>query len=579
MNKIKNKALALFSIVALVAFAFTTKAVTLPLVPANYDDSLASGISASATSLTLVNGTDRSGNSLSGFACFTIDEGSPSLEYVCGTASGTAVTGLTRGLDAQNPNATSTGSVHRRGANVKITDYPLSGFLKRILNGVDSLTSILKYDFSTYTQFTDDRDIVNKAYVDGQTAGTVHWTLSGINIYNANAGNVGIGSSTPGYKLTVLGDAYTSGSSTTAGNLSVSGNSATTGSSTVAGNLTVSGNSTLGTSTNSGTATFNNVIVNGTITGSGLSKFGGTGADGALSIGSGTTTLDIATTTVFTKNYSSISITGTGALAFSNPHASGTVVILKSQGACTLTSSNALMINLKGIGAAGGAANGAASGTQAFGILDDAPHFGGNTSAGVGTQYTNRNFYTYASTTPDIVWRKGIFIVPGSGGGSGKSAGGGTVAGAGGRGGGALLMECAGDLNFTGTINASGENGNVGTGAGGYSSGGGGGGAAGMVVILYNGNATSTGIITTAGGAGGASQPDGGSNMGYTAGMPGAGSIGGAGGAGGAAGGGAGSNAGGPGAGGGGAGGDDLGGAGGSGGASYGGIVRKNTEF
>ena len=55
-------------------------------------------------------------------------------------------------------------------------------------------------------------------------------------------------------------------------------------------------------------------------------KFGGTGADGALSITSGTTTIDCANAAVVIKNYTSISITETGALAFSNPNTNGTTV-------------------------------------------------------------------------------------------------------------------------------------------------------------------------------------------------------------------------------------------------------------
>ena len=90
-------------------------------------------------------------------------------------------------------------------------------------------------------------------------------------------------------------------------------------------------------------------------------KFGGTGADGALSISSGTTTIDLGGASVVTKNYTSISITGTGKLAFSNPNANGTTIILKSQGNVTLTSSTAPMIDVSGLGGAGGASVSAGS--------------------------------------------------------------------------------------------------------------------------------------------------------------------------------------------------------------------------
>ena len=77
----------------------------------------------------------------------------------------------------------------------------------------------------------------------------------------------------------------------------------------------------------------------------GKASFGGDGSDGALAISSGTTTLDCANKKVFIKNYSSISITGTtGKLAFSNPHTSGTIIILRSQGNVTLTSTSVPLI-------------------------------------------------------------------------------------------------------------------------------------------------------------------------------------------------------------------------------------------
>src|SRR5689334_1727458 len=82
---------------------------------------------------------------------------------------------------------------------------------------------------------------------------------------------------------------------------------------------------------------------------------GGTGADGALSISSGTTTVSIASAAVFVKNYSRISLTGTGKLAFSNPNTNGTIIVLNCSGNCTLTSSSAPMVDASGMGAAGGA--------------------------------------------------------------------------------------------------------------------------------------------------------------------------------------------------------------------------------
>ncbi len=286
--------------------------------------------------------------------------------------------------------------------------------------------------------------------------------------------------------------------------------------------------------------------------------FGGDGSDGALSITSGTTTLDMSNTQVYIRNYTSISITGTGSLAFSNPHANGTLIVLKSQGNVVGTSTATNLIDASGMGAVGGAAANpaGANGSQGTYILDDTDHFGvgggAGSGGGGGVILLTLNFYT--KFTFNLI-SKTIFLACGSGGGGGStgqgtgrggggagsysaaggagatptangsnaggnSAGGGGAAsggtgfgGAGGRGGAALLIECAGDLNFTQTLTVAGANGTDGT-SGGNQGGGGGGGAAGMCLILYNTQTATSGTINTAGGAGG----DSGASTGGTAG-------------------------------------------------------------
>lgn len=312
----------------------------------------------------------------------------------------------------------------------------------------------------------------------------------------------------------------------------------------------------------------NKYVTNDDTTGTGtilrnsaLVRFGGTGADGALSISSGTTTIDCANANTVVKNYTSISITGTGKLAFSNPGTGGTIVILKSQGAVTLTSSTAPMIDLKGIGGAGGtggvpAASGS-DGTQGISIQDDVTtHFGnkglvgtndttGGVAGAASTIYSN--IFLYSRTVINAVTR-GIRIACGSGGGGGGGGRGGTdfqSGGAGGAGGGGLIIECGGAWNFTTAlgISVAGVDGTVGTAAnntnGAAAGGGGGGGAGGFVVVVYNTLTANSGTINTAGGAGGAGgNATGGSSGGGNVGAGGGGGSGGAadGGAGGAGG-------------------------------------------
>lgn len=166
---------------------------------------------------------------------------------------------------------------------------------------------------------------------------------------------------------------------------------------------------------------------------------GGTGADGALSTSSGTTTLSFASANILEKNYTSISITGTAAIAFSNPHANGSMCIMRSQGDVTITSSATRAIDLRLMGAAGGA--GYVSGTY--------------------------------------------------------------VCGDGGRGAGAIWIDCGGALNFTGTIDATGQNGTNYSGASTAVRGGGGAGAGGAVLITADIITANSGTINvTAGSAG-----------------------------------------------------------------------------
>lgn len=150
----------IFSVLAVpfifVAGLFSTPAnlnlgASIPQVAAVFETSLLSPITSSATSLTLTANSVRGGSTLSGFNCFTIDEGRAEREDVCGTVSGTSMTGITRGVDpltATTTNATLQ-FAHRRGAQVKITDFPLIGIMRHQLNGSDTFPNTLAYASST----------------------------------------------------------------------------------------------------------------------------------------------------------------------------------------------------------------------------------------------------------------------------------------------------------------------------------------------------------------------------------------------------------------------------------------------
>ena len=246
-----------------------------------------------------------------------------------------------------------------------------------------------------------------------------------------------------------------------------------------------------------------------------LVKFGGTGADGALTLTSGATNIDLGNVAVVTKNYTSISITGTGSLTFTNPNTNGTTVILKSQGAVTLTSSTAPMIVASGLGAAGGTGGsvGASStqsgntGSDAYGLAAFKNNAGVGAGAGPGAGGAAPSLSVQNALVKEIS-AKYPFVTPGAGGGGARAETGGgstAVGGNGGRGGGSLIIECGGAFNFTTAagISVGGAVGTDGSGTGGaFAAGGGGGGGGGNCFIFYSSLTANSGTITISGGAG-----------------------------------------------------------------------------
>ncbi len=141
----------------------------IPKISALYESSLASALSAAGSSCTVVSATDRDGNALSGRYGIVIDEGSADEEFLIGTFSGNTYTIEYRGLDADAPNTevSANKKAHRRGASVKITDYPVMGVLRNILNGDETLPNVIKY--ASGVTPTNPDDLVDKEYVDTLT--------------------------------------------------------------------------------------------------------------------------------------------------------------------------------------------------------------------------------------------------------------------------------------------------------------------------------------------------------------------------------------------------------------------------
>jgi len=139
----------------------------IPDLRALYEDSLASKITSSATSFTLVRGTSNGVTLASSTYPFIIDEGSASEEFVLADCTGTTCTNVTRGISLTTGTTTvaSLQKAHGRGASVKITDGPILLIHNRLLQGVDTFPNILAYQSAP--TFTTGNQIITKTYADG----------------------------------------------------------------------------------------------------------------------------------------------------------------------------------------------------------------------------------------------------------------------------------------------------------------------------------------------------------------------------------------------------------------------------
>lgn len=117
--------------------------VILPKLLANFSNSLAATMSASATTCTLSTSTDPDGSSLSGLYEVTFDEGTSSEEHMYVTFTGASGAVSRRGLSKVDGWTEVSGNKYRhdRGASVKITDISLL-LISRLLNGTDTFNAV-----------------------------------------------------------------------------------------------------------------------------------------------------------------------------------------------------------------------------------------------------------------------------------------------------------------------------------------------------------------------------------------------------------------------------------------------------
>lgn len=487
------------------------------------------------TSATLQSAVDDDGVALpAGRYFFALNGDSSNKEHISCDLSGTSLTNI-KSLSRQGVEVAGVVRAARIGSTVTLTDFAHLKFINDLVAGTTSFPAGTPLGYDGTASITTANQFATKAYVDGVViagAADASTTVKGISKLST--------APVSGVNPIAVGD-NDARVPTQGENDALVGTSGTPSSS----NKYVTDADTTGTG----------AVVRASIT-TALTKFGGTGTDGALTITSGATNVDLGGASVYIKNYTSISITGTGSLTFSNVAATGTVIILKSQGNLTLTSSTAPMVNGSAVGAAGGIAStgggvnanfpggegGAGSSVISDGTRGTASISVDNTATGTrggsgndgigyginkggigglalspapgnafvyGSGYENSSKSGLTFNPSLFAYNKSLPLIPGSGGGGGgggNGAGASFAGAAGGRGGGAIYIECGGAWNFTTAsgISVAGQAGTTGAGATGRSGSGGGGG---VFIAIYNTLTANSGTVTVAGGASAGSAP------------------------------------------------------------------------
>lgn len=119
-----------------------------------YEQSLAQPLGTTDANMYVTSGADIQGNllPLNSYQCLSVDTGQPNFEAICGNVTASATSGLTLAVTLRGLNtATATTSnptyifTHRRGADVRITDFPTLTVVNNELNGVQNIPNPIFY--------------------------------------------------------------------------------------------------------------------------------------------------------------------------------------------------------------------------------------------------------------------------------------------------------------------------------------------------------------------------------------------------------------------------------------------------
>lgn len=498
---------------------------------AGFETSLASSITDTDTTMTLVSFTTEDGTDLTvgKTYSFTIDEGSASREFVTGEVStGNSIINMTRGVSVVDgvTEVAANKKNHRRGASVKITNFQLVT-ITNILNTTATLPNVLEYDTSVDFDAinADDQYVASKAYVDAVAfsgAGVVdaQETAKGV-VELATQAEMAAGTATGGSGPLVLQSGYALSTAPVSGQYVVitesSGNiDEDFLPSTLAGDYTISGDNTLsGTNIFSGTAygvgkvdvyTSSDTWTKPTgaafvkVIAIGAGGGGGGGYRGSNQVGGGGGGAGGFSSNVFAASELSSTETitvgsggaggagktgsdGAGANGSAGGDSSfGSYVVAKggSGGSSNQTAGSGGVGNVVsgGAGGAGGAAS--SNGTAAASTVDIAPTGGGGGGGNGGTDSNNNGAAGGSKTL--VTHSGGSGATAAGGNGTSGSALTDTIGGTGGGGGGASYSTATdgGDGGNGGSYGAAGG----GAGAGTTTGGDGGDGAGGLVIVI-----------------------------------------------------------------------------------------------
>lgn len=152
-NFLRNSLLYVLIAVGVLSVGYEVHAAQVAPPAALFDTILSSPEQTTDTTMTLKSASTTQGDALSGFQCFTVDTGTPTVEYECGTISGNNVINLTRNLDFLTGTTSSPSSIpyHRTGADVRQSDFPALTILSNILAGLESINQPIYYSSTTST--------------------------------------------------------------------------------------------------------------------------------------------------------------------------------------------------------------------------------------------------------------------------------------------------------------------------------------------------------------------------------------------------------------------------------------------